>query len=438
VFRPLSKSSLRSGASVASAVLAFVASYPSGGDAAPLGARPFAQGAKIQHVVIIMQENRSFDNLFQGFPGADTVPSGKNSSGQTIALTPISMTVPYDIDHQDFNFHQAYDNGKMDGFNIEDYWGNISGYPNPEYGYVPLSESQPYFNIASQYVLADRMFTSHIDASFVSHQYIIAGQAARAVNNPTSTWGCDGGPSDMEETLTANRTYGPWVQACFDYTTIGDELDAKGLQWRFYAPALSDGSSIWSPYQAVRHIRYGADWSKVVSPPSQVLTDVANGSLGAVTWITPEDVNSDHSGSGSATGPQWVTSIVNAVGQSQFWNSTAIFLFWDEWGGWYDHVAPKLINFDGHGFRVPLVVVSPYAKRGYVSHVTYDHGSILRFVENTFKLAPLAFADRRATSPAADCFDFSAQPRPFTPFAAKLPPSYFIHQRPTGRAPDAL
>jgi phospholipase C len=438
VFRSFSKSSLRSGAVAATAVLAFATGYPSHGDAAPLGARPFAQAGKIKHVVIILQENRSFDNLFQGFPGADTVPSGKNWSGQTIQLTPISMTVPYDIDHQDFNFHEAYDNGKMDGFSIEDYWGNISGYPNPEYGYVPRSESQPYFTIASQYVLADRMFTSHIDASFVSHQYIIAAQAAHAVNNPSSTWGCDGGPGDMEQTLNANRTYGPSVQACFDYTTLGDELDAKGLQWRFYAPGLSDGSSIWSPYQAVRHIRYGADWSKVISPPGQILTDVASGKLGAVTWVTPEDVNSDHSGSLSTTGPQWVTSVVNAVGRSKFWDTTAIFLLWDEWGGWYDHVAPQLVNFDGHGFRVPLVVISPYAKRGYVSHVTYDHGSVLRFAEDTFKLAQLAFADKHATSPAADCFDFTQSPRPFTPFAVKLPPSYFINQRPTGRAPDAL
>ncbi len=170
----------------------------------------------------------------------------------------------------------------------------------------------------------------------------------------------------------------------------------------------------------MKHIRYGPDWAAdVVAPSQQFIADVGKGYLAGVTWITPSCYNSDHAGCLGKGGPAWVTSLVNAVGESQFWDTTAIFVMWDEWGGWYDHVAPPTLDYDGLGFRVPLVVVSPYAKKNYVSHVQYEHGSILRFAEDTFGLAQLAASDARATSPAADCFDFSKPPRKFKPFAAR-------------------
>ncbi len=148
------------------------------------------------------------------------------------------------------------------------------------------------------------------------------------------------------------------------------------------------------------------------------MKDVAKGKLAAMTWITPSAANSDHSSSQSTTGPQWVTSLVNAVGTSQFWNSTVIFVMWDEWGGWYDHVPPPQLDYDGLGFRVPLLVISPYAKQHYVSHVQYEHGSVLRFIEDTFGLGRLSASDGRANSPAPDCLDFTRPPRPFKPFQA--------------------
>ncbi len=142
----------------------------------------------------------------------------------------------------------------------------------------------------------------------------------------------------------------------------------------------------WNGYQAINHIYNGPQWSNVVTPPSQFLTDVQNGTLATVTWVEPTYPDSDHSGNGSTTGPAWVASVVNAVGESKFWDSTAIFVMWDEWGGWYDPVAPPYEDYDGLGFRVPLLVISPYAKQGYVSHTQFEHGSILRFVEDTFGL----------------------------------------------------
>ena len=133
---------------------------------------------------------------------------------------------------------------------------------------------------------------------------------------------------------------------------------------------MHGGGGAWSAYQAIKHIYYGDDWSKdVITPQTRFFNDVSNGTLPAVSRITPTCVNSDHAGCGSNTGPDWVASLVNAIGESQYWDSTVIFVFWDDYGGWYDHVPPKLVDYDGLGIRVPLLVVSAYARKGYVSHV---------------------------------------------------------------------
>jgi phospholipase C len=239
------------------------------------------------------------------------------------------------------------------------------------------------------------------------------------------------------QTLLANRTYGPNIQACFDNQTIGDEIDRAGLQWRFYAPQINADGGYWSGYQAIRHIRYGQDWTKdVISPNTQFFNDVQNGSLANVTWITPTCENSDHVNCGSKTGPAWVASLVNAVGESKFWDSTAIFVMWDDWGGLYDPVPPPYKDFDGLGIRVPLIIMSPYAKKNYVSHVQYETGSILRFIEDQFGLPRLAASDTRATSPQADCFNFARRPRPFVPIQAPFSKAYFLHQPADRRPPD--
>jgi phospholipase C len=435
-------------AGVGALTAAYEAQVPNAGPASVLTRgiaeiRPPARG-KIQHVVVILQENRSFDNLFQGYPGSDTRSYGYDSNGTKITLVPVPLEVGYDIDHQSFNDFEACNgtgipgtNCRMNGFNLED--NSCGGCTNPEYGYVPHNETTIYFNMAKQYVLGDRMFTSNLDASFVSHQYIIAGQASGAVDLPNGQWGCDGGSGDVVRTLTANRGYGSSIQACFDNTTIGDEIDRKPpLTWRFYASALGTDGDGWSPYQAIRHIRYGPDWSKdVISPQTRFFTDLGGGFLANVTWISPTCANSDHSGCGSNHGPAWVASIVNAIGKSPLWKSTAIFIYWDEWGGWYDHVTPPFLDYDGLGMRVPLLVISPYAKQNYVSHVQYEHGSIVRFIEDQFGLPRLAPSDVRAKSPATDCFNFSQSPRPFTPFASALTQQYFMHEPLDRRVPDA-
>ena len=399
---------------------------------------------KIQHIVVVVQENRSFDNLFQGFPGANTVPSGLNSKGKTIPLKPIGFEIEYEIDHFLKDFLLACDgsgsvagtNCKMDGFDRETAYGRDVP-PSPQYGYVPHYETKLYFEMAKQYVLADDMFTSHVDASFVSHQYLIAGQAGGAVDIPSYTWGCGGGKTDQVGTLGPNRTLGPTERPCFDYPTLGDELDAKGLPWRYYATGPDSAGFGWSAFQAVKHILRGPDWTQDVrSPPGHFLSDVARGHLAAVTWVTPTARNSDHPSpwTRAVHGPEWVANVVNAVGQSKFWDSTVIFVMWDEWGGWYDHVAPPYVDNDGLGLRVPLMVISPYARKGRVSHVQYEHGSILKYIEDTFGLARLAASDTRANSPAPDCLDMKRAPRPFVPFKTSMRPRDFIDE-PSDPAP---
>jgi phospholipase C len=403
---------------------------------------------KIRHVVYIVQENRSLNNLFQGYPGAYTVPKGKDSKGATVELKPVSLAYQYDIDHSARAMFTACDGtGKlpgtkcrMDGFNKEISADGPPGIKYPQYVYVPSKESKPYFDMAHEWVLADRMFQSQLDESFVAHQYVIAAQAQSSVNLPDGPWGCAPGPSDGVTTITNDRTYGNQELPCFDYQTLGDELDNAGLSWRFYSSQYGTPSSgsgaVWSSYQAVKHIYEGPDWAKVITPQKKFLTDVPAGNLASFTWITPICANSDHTNCGGGFGPSWVAALVNTIGESKFWSSTVIFVQWDDWGGLYDPVAPPFEDYDGLGFRVPLLVISPYAKKNHVSHVQYETASVLRFAEDLFGLGQLAAADKRATSPAADCLDFTQRPRAFVPIHAPKGRRFFLHQGDDFRIPD--
>lgn len=416
---------------------------PAPQEAAPISSMLASGAGKISHVVWVVQENRSFNDLFMGYPNAKTVTEAKNSKGATVKLQPISLKTSYEIDHSGRAMFAACDGtGKlpgmkcrMDGFDREDEFG---GPQNGQFDYVPQSETKPYWDMARQYVLADHMFATQLDESFVAHQYIIAAQAQSSVDVPDSYWGCTGGPGDMVSTLTQQRTYGGYQVACFDYQTFGDELDGAKLPWRFYTSKYTvPFSGLWSAYQAVKHIYEGPDWTKnIITPQHSFLSDVKHGKLASFTWITPTCEDSDHSDCGGGMGPSWVTSVVNAVGESKFWNSTVIFVQWDDWGGNYDPVPPPFKNYDGLGFRVPLIVISPYAKKNHVSHVQYETDSVLKFAENLFGLPSLSAADKRAVSPAGDCFDFNQTPRKFVPIKAPLDANFFLGQRVDSRIPD--
>ena len=405
---------------------------------------------KIQHVVIIVQENRSFNNLFYGFPGATTTTYGYNTSGQEITLQPEVLEAPWDVEHDAAGFFDACNgtgsipgtNCRMNGFNRE--WVGCGRgaepqcpNPNPQYGYVPHSETKPYFDMGEQYVVADQMYASNLDGSFISHQYIIAGQAEAAVNNP-SVWGCEGGSGDIVDKISPKRQFPDGhEQACFSDMSLGQEADESGVSWAYYTGTIGGNGGVWSAYQANRYVYYGSDWKNdVITPQTQFFTDVSNGNLRQISWVTPTCKNSDHADCLSNTGPQWVASLVNAIGQSKYWKNTAIFIFWDDYGGWYDSEPPAYVDYDGLGIRVPMVIVSAYAKKGYVSHVHYEHGSILKFAEDQFGLGPLSASDTRATSPEKDCFDFKKSPRGFKVIPTALGKNYFMHQPPDLRPPD--
>jgi len=329
----------------------------------------------------------------------------------------------------------------MNGFNKEFAEGYPPSLKHPQYTYTPHDESKPYFDMAHEGVLADNMFQSQLDESFVAHQYIIAAQAHSAVDLPFD-WGCGGGKYNTVPTITQDRNpYGPPEHPCFNYQTLGDELDQAHRSWRFYASWYGSQSSgdgaVWSSYQAVRHIRYGPDWKNdVISPNWRFISDVKHGYLADFTWITPVCDDSDHVNCPGGYGPSWVSALVNTVGHSKFWDSTVIFVMWDDWGGLYDPVKPPYEDYDGLGFRIPLVILSPYAKRDYVSHTQYETASVLRFAEDLWGLKQLAAADARANSPAKDCFNFRRPPRAFVDVPAPLPPRFFMHQAPEYFAPD--
>ena len=179
-------------------------------------------------------------------------------------------------------------------------------------------------------------------------------------------------------------------------------------------------------------MRHGSQWkTNVTSSDKAFFDDLAGGKLAAVSWIVPDKTNSDHPGNHSDSGPSWVASVVNAVGKSTYWKTSAVLVVWDDWGGLYDPAAPPFRDHSGGlGFRVPLIVVSPYARTKYVSHTQYEFGSIVRFIEDNWSLGRLNTTDVRATS-IADCFDFTQSPRKFVLVAARYSRRFFDRQAPS-------
>ncbi len=384
--------------------------------------------AHIKHIVIVIQENRSVDNLFHGFPGADTADYGVDHNGP-VKLHPVSLAYGADVDHQHKAFVQEYDDGRMDG------WDRVDTLPRQDpdfaYAYVPRREVEPYFELGEEYTFGDRMFQSNTGPTFPAHLYLISGQSEFAANNPNEmettrfAWGCDS-PLTARVTMIApdgSEVPGPWP--CYNFETLADIAMPLGVTWRYYAPGLDELGNIWSAFDAIRHIRYSPYWANVISPETQILRDARRADLPNITWVVPTARNSDHAFpvqrsprdlgvEGAVYGPDWVASIVNTIGHSPLWNSTAIIVVWDDWGGWYDHVKPPQLDRMGLGFRVPMLVISPWAKRHYVSHVQHEFGSIIKFAETAFDLPSLHTTDERSDA-LRDCFDFTQQPGPFRP-----------------------
>jgi phospholipase C len=431
------------GALIAGLVVLIAGLSACGGGGGSTTTPPPTYSQRFKHVVVIFQENRTPDNLFHGFPNADIADIGINSAGQSIQLTPIALANDYDLSHAHSAFVQMYDGGKMDGadkIRVSCSAGAVNcPPPNPQFMYVDPSDVQPYFQLGEQYTFGDRMFQTNQGPSFPAHQFIISGTSAPtatsdlfAAENPNGGAGCAAPANALVVLIDPLGNENQTIYPCFEHPTLMDSLDAQMLTWHYYAPSVG---SIWTGPNAIEHIRSGADWANVIIPQTQILTDIANGQLPQVAWVIPDGADSDHAASNNGTGPSWVASIVNAIGTSQYWTNTAIIITWDDWGGWYDHVAPTIYDSYEYGFRVPLIIVSPYAKQAYVSHVTHDFGSILKFIEEVFKLPSLGYADARADD-FSDCFDLTQTPVSFQAVPAKLDRNFFLTVKRPVTPPD--
>jgi phospholipase C len=429
---------------------------------------------QLKHIIVVFQENRTPDNLFHDpvlmNNGADIATSGLNSSGQTITLAPTSLGVDYDLSHAHAAFVDMYDGGRMDGADkipVTCAKGTTGCSPaNPQFYYVQASDVDPYFQIAEQYTFGDRMFQTNQGPSFPAHQFIISGTSAPTatstsfvaengggVTNAGGNTGCTSPPAEFVWVIDSSGNESSKMYPCTEHPALTDELDAKSISWHYYTPSAG---SLWTGPNAILHVCgpnatppnatacTSPDWvNNVVLDDTRILTDIVNGNLAQVSWVIPNGTNSDHAGSVNTTGgPSWVASIVNAVGNSPYWADTAIVITWDDWGGWYDHVAPPAIS-DGsswgsgyvYGFRVPLIVVSPYAKAGHISHVNHDFGSILNLIEKTFGLASLGYADAHADD-LSDCFDFTQKPLAFKTINAPEDAAHFLNDRSPKTDPD--
>ncbi len=376
----------------------------------------------IKHIVFFIKENRSFDNYFGTYPSANGATTATMSDGKVVPLAHQKDQLPFDIDHSSQGAIMAYDGGKMDQFDKLGSGKNKADngpYANQSLTQLQQTDIPNYWIYARNYVLGDNMYSSLMGPSFPNHLYTIAAQSGGATDNPRTDkgrgtlfdqikgWGCDIANQDVR-VKNADGTVN-FQEACFNFRTLADELDAKNYTWRYYAPPSTQVGYIWSSFNAIRHIRYGPDWTFVV-PTVQFMTDAAAGKLPTVSWIVTPGKFSEHPPASVCVGENWTVQMLNALMQGPDWLSTAVFLTWDDFGGFYDHVAPQQIDGYGLGFRVPLIVISPYAKKGYIDHTSYEFSSMLRFAEDQLGLARMTDRDKGANN-MMGAFDFTQTPR---------------------------
>jgi len=361
---------------------------------------------KIKHVIMIMQENRSFDEYFGTFPGADGIPM-KNGHPTVCNPDPKlhKCIKPY-VDHHNNSSSPPHstassainvDGGKMDGFvrahraaECDRPTNAICGrVPEDVMGYHTKHDIPNYWSYAKHFVLQDRMFEPTASWSLPAHLYGVSGWSARCANH--DAFSCVGTGK-----IPPNNHY------IFAWTDLTYLLHKNSVSWGYYVvsglePDCEDDEalscvqhqqsastpSIWNPLPWFDTVRQDDQLHNIKSVAS-FYKAAKNGSLPAVSWIVPSNPVSEHPTAGIKQGQSYVTSLINAVMRGPQWNSTAIFLAWDDWGGFYDHVVPPVVDGQGYGIRVPAMLISPYAKRGYIDHQTLSFDAYLKFIEDRF------------------------------------------------------
>lgn len=425
------------------------------GDGAWDAGPPHTNKLPIKHVVFLVKENRTFDNYFGKFPGANGATSGKTSDGGTVPLRPMPDKVTPDISHAWAAALTAYNDGGMDRFDL------IAGAIGGSNNYVQASQADipNYWTLAQSFVLSDNFYSSLHGPSFPNHLYTIAAQSGGVEDNPggarpdaapapkvgpcghssmscplageaglepddipplpqrKGVWGCDADPKEKVAVLDQEGDVIE-IYPCLDFPTLGDELTAAGVSWKMYAPAegsydggfQGSGGYIWTIYNAIRHMRDSDEWKTHIVPTEQFAIDAKAGNLPAVSWISTPSPVSEHPPSSTCEGENWTVSLLQALASGPHWNDSAMFITWDDFGGFYDHVAPTQIDKFGLGFRVPLLVVSPFAKPGYIDHTRAEFSSVLKFIETNWDLPPLTDRDRDSPD-MTQVFDFHQTPR---------------------------
>jgi phospholipase C len=358
----------------------------------------------IQHMVVLMQENHSFDNYFGTYPGADGIPSDtqmpvdpNNPAAGYVVPWHIGNSTITDISHSASTYADQYNNGKMDGFvsalNARNQDGKLA------MGYYDERDIPYYWNLADNYVLFDQFFSSAKDGSFANHMYWVAAIP------PVAPKGVQ-----LSDVLA-------------NIPTIFDRLQAAGITWKFYVqnydPTITyrnlgtsgnrSSQVIWVPLLNFDRFIDDPTLSSHIVDLSQYFVDLQNGTLPSVSYIIPSGA-SEHPPSSLKSGQRFVKTVIQELMRSSAWDSSAFMLAYDDWGGWYDHVTPLQVDQYGYGPRVPVILVSPYAKSGYIDHTVLDFTSMLKFIEENWNLEPLAQRDANANN-ILSAFDFTQSPR---------------------------
>lgn len=376
----------------------------------------------IKHIVVIVKENHTFDNYFGTFPGAEGITDCKLKNG-TVPC-PHAPDTSRDLCHSHDCALTDWNNGQMNGW--EDTPDSDKNGDHLAWAQFHESDIPNYWAYAKTFALGDHFFSNVLGPSFPGHTFVLAAQAGWAAGNPPTDfthpyWGCDQYAWDKIDVHQNGTCQLASVAPCFNIPSIPDVLPI-GIDWKFYGSNFYVLPDIWSMFNAISPIRNGPGWSKVVNVKT-FADDIANHKLPNVTWVVNQDLNDEHPGIGSVcAGENWTVDHINLLMNSEYWKDTAILFTMDDFGGWADHVPPpRQYGCDattpyGLGFRLPLIIISPYAKPGFIFKEVAEQASIPKFIETVFGAPALSTLDPAAQDGQANdlmnAFDFNQAPLP--------------------------